>query len=182
MRPYSTPSVMMIWGTLFSVWNTFSGCGILNIMKCVYLFIFDWHCLSVTWKNEVFIFICSLNEWNLIYHSWAFTIIFRLQNVKSPQKKQGPTPERGHPKKRHHTDFSARDTGEDHDAVSSGGSTIILHETSASSSDDDHGSCEWKWSVGSMLILHAMVYYRLWYFTVQFWLGRYCDRFVICFH
>ncbi|CAJ1053444.1 uncharacterized protein LOC122764463 [Xyrichtys novacula] len=33
----------------------------------------------------------------------------RLQNVKSPQKRQGPTPERGHKKKRHCIDFSETD-------------------------------------------------------------------------
>ncbi len=63
----------------------------------------------------------------------------RLQNVKSPQKRQGPTPERGHTKKRRCIDFSASDQGEDYDADSSGGSTVILHQTSGTS-DDGHSS------------------------------------------
>lgn len=63
--------------------------------------------------------------------------------MKSPQKRQGPTPERGHPKKRHRIDLSASDQGED-DADSSGGSTIILHQTSGTSSDDGHSSRKWK--------------------------------------
>jgi len=63
----------------------------------------------------------------------------RLQNVKSPQKRQGPTPERGQPKKRCRIDFSSSDNGDD-DADSSGGSTVILHETPGSSSDDGHHS------------------------------------------
>ncbi|KAM4591916.1 uncharacterized protein PAE49_019527 [Odontesthes bonariensis] len=43
----------------------------------------------------------------------------RLQNVKSPHKRQGPTPERSRTKKRRHIDFSASDQGEDYDADSS---------------------------------------------------------------
>ncbi|XP_049918931.1 uncharacterized protein LOC126401633 [Epinephelus moara] len=43
----------------------------------------------------------------------------RLQNMKSPQKRQGPTPERGQPKKRRHIDLSSRDNGEDYDTDSS---------------------------------------------------------------
>ena len=58
----------------------------------------------------------------------------RLQNVKTPQKRQGPIPARGHPNRRHHIDFSTSDQGEDYDAESSGGSTIILHQKSGSSS------------------------------------------------
>ncbi|CAM4568579.1 unnamed protein product [Leuciscus chuanchicus] len=69
------------------------------------------------------------------------TLHKRLQNVKSPQKRQGPTPERGQPKKR--IDFSSSDNGEDNDADSSGGSTVILHETSGSSSDDGHTALEY---------------------------------------
>ncbi|KAG7456399.1 hypothetical protein JOB18_013551 [Solea senegalensis] len=62
----------------------------------------------------------------------------RLQNIKSPQKRQGPTPERGQTKKRRSIDFSTIDQ-EEYDADSSGGSTIILHQT-GSSSDDGHCS------------------------------------------
>lgn len=62
-------------------------------------------------------------------------IFTRLQNVKSPQKRQGPTPERGHAKKRRHIDFSSDKGEEDYDADSSGGSTIILYQTSGSSDD-----------------------------------------------
>ncbi|XP_048055127.1 uncharacterized protein LOC125273629 [Megalobrama amblycephala] len=61
----------------------------------------------------------------------------RLQNVRSPLKRQGPTPERGHPKKRIQVDFSSSDR-EDYDADTSGGSTVILQETPGSSSDDGH--------------------------------------------
>lgn len=65
--------------------------------------------------------------------------------MKSPQKRQGPTPVRGHSKKRHQIDFATSDKeGEDYDADSSGGSTIILHQRSGSSSDDSLTSCKWK--------------------------------------
>ncbi|XP_078143695.1 uncharacterized protein LOC144542119 [Centroberyx gerrardi] len=62
----------------------------------------------------------------------------RLLNVKSPQKRQGPTPERGRPKKRRCIDFSTGDTGEDYDADSSGASTVLLDQSSGTSSDDNH--------------------------------------------
>lgn len=71
-------------------------------------------------------------------------LLKRLQNVKSPQKRQGPTPVRGHSKKRQ-IDFATSDKeGEDYDADSSGGSTIILHQRSGSGSDDGLTSCKWK--------------------------------------
>ncbi|KAL7402141.1 hypothetical protein ABVT39_010360 [Epinephelus coioides] len=70
-------------------------------------------------------------------------LLKRLQNVKSTQKRQGPTPVRGHSKKRHQIDFATSDKeGEDYDADSSGGSTIILHQRSGSSSDDSLTSLE----------------------------------------
>lgn len=71
-------------------------------------------------------------------------VLKRLQNVKSPQKRQGPTSERGHFKKRQN-DFSTSDKEvEDYDADSSGGSTIILSQISGGSSDDSLSSCKWK--------------------------------------
>ncbi|KAL0979022.1 hypothetical protein UPYG_G00179440 [Umbra pygmaea] len=63
-------------------------------------------------------------------------------NVKSPQKRQGPTPERGHPNKRRHIDFSKSVKGEDNDADSSDGSAVLLHQTSGSSSDDGQSSSD----------------------------------------
>ncbi|XP_034529792.1 uncharacterized protein LOC117805233 [Notolabrus celidotus] len=72
-------------------------------------------------------------------------LLKRLQNVKSPQKRQGPTPERGHSKKRHRIDFSTSDKeGEEYDADSRAGSTIILHQRSGSSSDDGLSPLESK--------------------------------------
>ncbi|XP_077953517.1 uncharacterized protein LOC120812184 [Gasterosteus aculeatus] len=65
----------------------------------------------------------------------------RLQNVKSPQNRHGPTPERGQPKKRSLIDFSSSDREENY-ADSSGASTIIWHQTSGSSSDDGNRSPE----------------------------------------
>ncbi|TKS65872.1 hypothetical protein D9C73_028490 [Collichthys lucidus] len=59
----------------------------------------------------------------------------RILNVKTPQKKQGPRPERSSSTKRRHTDFSPSDQVEDYDADSSGGSTILL--LAGSSSEDD---------------------------------------------
>lgn len=47
-------------------------------------------------------------------------------NVKSPRKRQGPTPERGRLKRRRLSDFTPCDQREDVDADSSGGSTIIF--------------------------------------------------------
>lgn len=94
-------------------------------------------------KLEVFTFICSLSmTFYLPQLSIYNNLHKRLQNVKSPQKRQGPTPERGQPKKRYHIDFSSSDNGEDYDADSSGGSTVILHETPGSSSDDGHTACK----------------------------------------
>lgn len=63
----------------------------------------------------------------------------RIMNVKSSKKRQGPTPERGHLKKRHLSDFSPCDQREDYDADSSGGSTILFLQRSSS---DDGGSCK----------------------------------------
>uniref|UniRef100_A0A1A7XTZ6 Si:dkey-174c13.2 n=1 Tax=Iconisemion striatum TaxID=60296 RepID=A0A1A7XTZ6_9TELE len=60
----------------------------------------------------------------------------RLQNIKTPVKKQGPTPDRGRPKRRL-TDISPSDEADDEDAdrsSSSGGSTLLL--SPASNSDD----------------------------------------------
>lgn len=65
----------------------------------------------------------------------------RMLNVKSPRKRQGTTPERGRSNKRHHTEFSPSDQGDDYDADSSGGSTVLLPP--GSSSDGD-GSCKWE--------------------------------------
>lgn len=64
----------------------------------------------------------------------------RILNVKSPQKRQGPTPERSCSTKRRHIDFSPSDQGEDYDADSSG-STILLPPQSSSDGDS---SCELK--------------------------------------
>lgn len=88
----------------------------------------------------------------------------RLQNVKSPQKRRGPTPERGQPKKR--IDFSSSDNGEDNDADSCGGSTVILHETSGSSSDDGHTACKLiATRLGNIMIVYDILHYRYLYFT-----------------
>lgn len=59
----------------------------------------------------------------------------RLQNVKSPQNRQHPTPQRSHTKKRHFIDLLTNDQGEEDNADSSGGSTIILHQTSGAIPD-----------------------------------------------
>ncbi|XP_030579956.1 uncharacterized protein LOC115776609 [Archocentrus centrarchus] len=59
----------------------------------------------------------------------------RILNIKSPRKRQGPTPERGRSKKRRHIEFSPSDQGEDDDADSSGGSTILLPPVSSSDGD-----------------------------------------------
>ena len=62
----------------------------------------------------------------------------RILNVKSPQKRKGPRPERSSSTKRRHIDFSPSDQGEDYDADSSGGSTILLPPR-GSSEDDSSG-------------------------------------------
>uniref|UniRef100_A0A0F8AIX2 Uncharacterized protein n=2 Tax=Larimichthys crocea TaxID=215358 RepID=A0A0F8AIX2_LARCR len=62
----------------------------------------------------------------------------RILNVKTPQKRQGPRPERSSSTKRRHTDFSPSDQREDYDADSSGGSTILLPP--GSSSEDDRSA------------------------------------------
>lgn len=77
--------------------------------------------------------------------------------MKSPQKRQGPTPERGHSKKRSLIDFSSSDR-EENDADSSGASTIILHQTSGSSSDD--GSRSRKLELCSMKTKNCLSEYR----------------------
>ncbi|KAM7394883.1 hypothetical protein PAMA_006577 [Pampus argenteus] len=60
----------------------------------------------------------------------------RILNVKTPQKRQGPRPERSSSTKRRHIDFSPSDQGEDYDAGSSGGSTILLPPGSSSEDDE----------------------------------------------
>ncbi|XP_072572664.1 uncharacterized protein [Paramormyrops kingsleyae] len=50
----------------------------------------------------------------------------RILNLKSPRKRQGPTPERGRSNKRRHIEFSPSDQGEEYDGDSSGGSTVLL--------------------------------------------------------
>ncbi|TKS64932.1 LINE-1 retrotransposable element ORF1 protein [Collichthys lucidus] len=63
----------------------------------------------------------------------------RILNVKTPQKRQGPRPERSSSTKRRHNDFSPSDQGEDYDADSSGGSTILLPPGSSSEDDSSAG-------------------------------------------
>ncbi|XP_054586439.1 uncharacterized protein [Nothobranchius furzeri] len=60
----------------------------------------------------------------------------RILNAKSPQKRQGPTPERGRLKKRRRIEFSPPDQEEDNDAESCGGSTVLALPRSSSDSDN----------------------------------------------
>ncbi|KAF1384392.1 hypothetical protein PFLUV_G00119660 [Perca fluviatilis] len=90
-------------------------------------------------KHEVTSIARRLVEYYPMLQDKDKTMKHRLQNVKSPKMRQGPTPERGQPKKRCRIDFSSSDR-EDYDADLSGASTIILHQTSGSSSDDGHSS------------------------------------------
>ncbi|KAM7366746.1 hypothetical protein PAMP_014696 [Pampus punctatissimus] len=59
----------------------------------------------------------------------------QILNVKSPQKRQQPRPGRSSSTKIRHIDFSPSDQGEDYDADSSGGSTILLPPESCSEGD-----------------------------------------------
>ncbi|XP_072300229.1 uncharacterized protein [Eucyclogobius newberryi] len=82
------------------------------------------------------------------YGSINAYLLKRLQNIKSPVKKQDPTPERGRPKKRRIDFLSDKELNEekaDYDAdadssgtSTSGASTILL--SPASNSDDDFNS------------------------------------------
>ncbi|KAK7882210.1 hypothetical protein WMY93_028384 [Mugilogobius chulae] len=60
----------------------------------------------------------------------------RLQNIKSPVRKQGPTPERGRAQKRR-INFSDKESSEADDANSSGGSTLPLSSPSSNDVSDD---------------------------------------------
>lgn len=67
----------------------------------------------------------------------------RLQNMKTPVKRQGPTPERGRPKRRL-TDLYPRDEeadDEDADRSSSSGASTLL--SPVRNSDDASTSCEY---------------------------------------
>ncbi|CAL8270814.1 unnamed protein product [Gadus morhua 'NCC'] len=66
----------------------------------------------------------------------------RILNVKSPQKRKGPRPERSSSTKRRHIDFSPSDQGEDYDADSSGGSTILLPPRGSSEDDSSDAVCQ----------------------------------------
>lgn len=96
-------------------------------------------------SNDSFSHIISLKLSEISYV--IFKMFFSLQisiysylqksimNGKSPQKRQGPQPERSHSTKRCHIDFSPSDKEEDYDADSSGEPAILLPPGRSSDGD-----------------------------------------------